>query len=65
MKNSMLNAPSKIPEVTISFWIIKIFATTLGETGGNVVSMSMNLGYLTGTLIFAALLCFLKHLGQH
>jgi len=36
------------------FWIIKIFATTLGETGGDAVSMSMNLGYLVGTAIFAA-----------
>ena len=46
---------SKVPEVTLSFWIIKILATTLGETGGDAVSMSMNLGYLVGTGIFAAL----------
>jgi uncharacterized membrane-anchored protein len=44
---------SKVPEVTLSFWIIKILATTLGETGGDAVSMSMNLGYLVGTGIFA------------
>ena len=44
---------SKVPEVTLIFWIIKIFATTLGETGGDAVSMSMNLGYLVGTAIFA------------
>ena len=44
---------SKVPEVTLVFWIIKIFATTLGETGGDAVSMSMNLGYLIGTGIFA------------
>ena len=37
---------SKVPEVTLIFWIIKILATTLGETGGNAVSMSMNVGYL-------------------
>ena len=43
---------SKVPEVTLIFWIIKIFATTLGETGGDAVSMSMNLGYLIGTAIF-------------
>lgn len=43
---------SKVPEVTLGFWIIKILATTLGETGGDAVSMSMNLGYLVGTLIF-------------
>src|SRR5258705_159109 len=44
---------SKVPEVTLIFWIIKIAATTLGETGGDAVSMSMNLGYLTATGIFA------------
>lgn len=46
---------SKVPEVTLIFWIIKIVATTLGETGGDAVSMSMNLGYLVGTAIFAAI----------
>jgi uncharacterized membrane-anchored protein len=46
---------SKVPEVTLLFWIMKIAATTLGETGGDAVSMSMNLGYLVGTAIFAAL----------
>ncbi|MGC2457486.1 MAG: hypothetical protein WA435_05795 [Gallionellaceae bacterium] len=46
---------SKVPEVTAIFWIIKILATTLGETGGDAVSMSMNLGYLVGTGIFAAI----------
>jgi uncharacterized membrane-anchored protein len=45
---------SKVPELTLIFWIIKIAATTLGETGGDAVSMSMNLGYLVGTVIFAA-----------
>ena len=44
---------NKVPEVTLVFWIIKIAATTLGETGGDAVSMSMNLGYLIGTAIFA------------
>lgn len=48
-------ALSKVPEVTLLFWIIKIAATTLGETGGDAVSMSMGLGYLAGTGIFAAL----------
>lgn len=43
---------SKVPEVTIVFWIIKILATTLGETGGDAVSMSMGLGYLISTGIF-------------
>ena len=46
---------SKVPAVTLIFWIIKIAATTLGETGGDAVSMSMNLGYLIGTAIFAAI----------
>src|SRR6478672_10437888 len=45
---------SKVPHVTFVFWLIKIAATTLGETGGDAVSMSMNLGYLVGTAIFAA-----------
>ncbi len=46
---------SKVPELTLIFWAIKIFATTLGETGGDAVTMSMNLGYLIGTAIFAAI----------
>lgn len=46
---------SKVPEVVLSFWIIKILATTLGETGGDAVTMSMRLGYATGTVIFAAI----------
>ena len=46
---------SKVPEVTFGFWIIKIAATTLGETGGDAVTMSLHLGYLVGTLIFAAI----------
>src|SRR5271163_1321939 len=46
---------SKVPAVTLGFWIIKIAATTLGETAGDAVTMSMDLGYLVGTLIFAAL----------
>jgi len=54
----MVNQPAravlvKVPEVSLSFWIIKIAATTLGETGGDAVSMSMGLGYLLGTAIFA------------
>lgn len=44
---------SKVPELTLIFWIIKIAATTLGETAGDAVSMSMNLGYLVGTAILA------------
>jgi uncharacterized membrane-anchored protein len=43
---------SKVPEVTLGFWLIKILATTLGETGGDAVSMSMNLGYAISSIIF-------------
>ena len=45
----------KVPEVTLVFWLVKITATTLGETGGDAVSMSMNLGYLVSTAIFGAI----------
>ncbi len=48
-------AESKVPEVTILFWVLKIAATTLGETGGDAVSMSMDLGYLVATAIFGVL----------
>jgi len=47
---------AKVPAVTLGFWIIKIAATTLGETGGDTVTMTMNLGYLVGTAIFFSLL---------
>lgn len=43
---------SKVPHVTLMFWVIKIFATTLGETGGDAVTMTLNLGYAVGSLIF-------------
>ena len=43
---------SKVPEVTLGFWFIKILATTLGETGGDAVSMSLDLGYAVSSLIF-------------
>ena len=52
-------ALSKVPAVTLGFWIIKILATTLGETGGDTVTMTMNLGYLIGTAIFLAALVVL------
>jgi len=55
MDNTTEHTLGKIPEVTLIFWIIKIAATTLGETGGDAVSMSMQLGYLVGTAIFAAI----------
>jgi uncharacterized membrane-anchored protein len=52
---STANGFSKVAAVTFSFWIIKILCTTLGETGGDAVTMSMNLGYAVGTSIFAAI----------
>src|ERR1700692_965946 len=54
--NETLN---KIPEVTLIFWIIKIAATTLGETGGDTVTMTLNWGYLAGTALFLSLLLVL------
>jgi uncharacterized membrane-anchored protein len=53
------DALTKIPEVTLVFWVIKIAATTLGETGGDSVTMTLNWGYLTGTAIFLAALVIL------
>lgn len=50
---------SKVPAVTLGFWIIKIAATTLGETGGDTASMTFDLGYLVGTAIFLSLLVVL------
>jgi uncharacterized membrane-anchored protein len=55
MNDTSKDALSKVPEVTLVFWIIKVAATTLGETGGDAVTMSMHLGYLVGTAIFAAI----------
>lgn len=49
------HAISKVPEVTLGFWVIKIAATTLGETGGDWVTMTLHLGYLIGTAIFACI----------
>ena len=53
------NRTSKVPEVTLVFWIIKIAATTLGETGGDSVTMTLDWGYLAGTAIFLTLLVML------
>ena len=58
MGSDMRRSASKIPAVTLGFWIIKIAATTLGETG-DTVTMTMNLGYLTGTAIFLSALVVL------
>jgi len=55
MNNPTERTLTKVPKITLIFWIIKIAATTLGETAGDAVSMSMDLGYLVGTVIFAAI----------
>ncbi len=55
MNTTTENVVSKVPALTLMFWIIKIAATTLGETGGDAVSMSMDLGYAVGTAIFAVI----------
>jgi uncharacterized membrane-anchored protein len=47
---------SKVPEVTFVFWVIKIAATTLGETGGDTLTMTLNWGHLAGTALFAVIL---------
>ena len=59
MTKLQAEALSKVPAITLGFWIIKILATTFGETAGDMVSMSLNLGYLVGTAIFATLLVML------
>jgi uncharacterized membrane-anchored protein len=56
MTDAMKSTLTKVPAVTLGFWIIKILATTFGETAGDTVSMSMDLGYLVGTAIFATIL---------
>jgi len=58
LKNTSERVLTKVPEITLLFWIIKIAATTLGETGGDALSMSLNLGYLVSTGIFAVLFVF-------
>ncbi|OLL30940.1 hypothetical protein BTH42_14275 [Burkholderia sp. SRS-W-2-2016] len=50
---TLKHSASKVPQVTLGFWIVKIVATTLGETGGDWVTMSLKLGYLIGSAIFA------------
>lgn len=55
MNRSANETLNKVPEVTFLFWVLKIAATTLGETGGDAVSMSLKLGYFVGTAIFAVI----------
>ena len=59
MPSALERSASKVPEVTLIFWIIKIAATTLGETGGDTVTMTLNWGYLAGTALFLSLLLVL------
>jgi uncharacterized membrane-anchored protein len=56
MKRALEEFSTKVPAVTLGFWIIKIAATTLGETGGDTVTMTLHWGYLAGTALFAAIL---------
>ncbi len=64
MTSAIEQTASKVPEVTLVFWIIKIAATTLGETGGDTVTMTFNWGYLAGTALFLSLLVVLVVLGR-
>ena len=58
-KSSSLHdgALSKVPQVTVAFWAVKILATTVGETGGDAFSMTLKLGYAVSTLLFLAFFC--------
>lgn len=56
MNQTVEDSLSKVPEVALVFWIIKIAATTLGETGGDTITMTLNWGYLAGTLLFLVVL---------
>jgi len=51
-KESASDVTAKVPEVTLAFWIIKIAATALGETGSDSVTVTFGWGYLTGTAMF-------------
>jgi len=55
MNDEFRSALNKVPAVTLGFWVVKIAATTLGETGGDAITMTLDLGYLVGTAIFAAI----------
>jgi uncharacterized membrane-anchored protein len=59
MTNAAAPSASKVPEVALTFWIIKVAATTLGETGGDTVTMTLDWGYLAGTALFLTLLVVL------
>jgi Repeat of Unknown Function (DUF347) len=59
MSSALEDYATKVPAVTLVFWIIKIAATTLGETGGDSVTMTLGWGYLTGTAIFLSIMIVL------
>src|ERR1700684_3392867 len=56
MNEATKQALSKVPAVTLGFWVIKILATTLGETGGDTVTMTLDWGYLAGVSLFGTVL---------
>jgi len=56
MNEALKPTLSKVPEVTLIFWVIKVAATTLGETGGDTITMTLNWGYLVGTALFVSIL---------
>jgi uncharacterized membrane-anchored protein len=59
MTRNFEDCVAKVPAVTLGFWVIKIAATTLGETGGDSVTMTLNWGYLAGTALFLGVLAAL------
>jgi len=54
-RNALINGSSKIPQITLAFWVMKICATTLGETGGDLMSMTLNVGYTISSIILVSL----------
>ena len=56
MTGALERSETKVPEITLGFWIIKIAATTLGEIGGDTATMTLNWGYFAGTVLFLSLL---------
>ena len=59
MNDATKHALTKVPAVTLGFWVIKILATTLGETGGDTVTMTLNWGYVAGVVLFGVALVVL------
>jgi uncharacterized membrane-anchored protein len=54
-RNALINGTSKIPQITLAFWVMKICATTLGETGGDLMSMTLNVGYTISSIILISI----------